>query len=51
MAELGEFTARENIRRFKAQLLVATAGIRATTIRGLLDHEEHHLRGLLAGKE
>jgi hypothetical protein len=48
---MSEFIARENIRRFKAQLLVAAAGTRATTIRYLLDDEVHHLRDLLAGKE
>jgi len=49
--KLAEFIARENIRRFKAQLLAAAAGTRETTIRSLLDDEERHLRDLLAGKE
>jgi len=51
MTELTEFIARENIRRFKAHLLIAAAGIRETTIRSLLDDEEQHLRDLLAGKK
>ena len=51
MTELTEFIVRENIRRFKAQLLVTVAGTRATTILSLLDREEQHLHDLLAGKE
>lgn len=51
MTQMTEFIARENIRRFKAQLLAGAAGTRNTTIRTLLDDEEQHLRDLLAGRE
>lgn len=51
MSEMAEFIARENIRRFKAQILVAEEGTRKTTLSLLLDQEEHHLRDLLAGKQ
>lgn len=51
MTKMGEFIARENIRRFKAQLLVTAGGTRETTIRSLLTDEERHLSDLLAGKE
>lgn len=51
MTGLTEFIARENIRRFRAQLLAAADGSRANIIRSLLDREEHHLHDLLVGKE
>ena len=51
MTEMTKFIARENIRRFKAQLLAGSVGTRETTIRSLLGDEEQHLRDLLAGKE
>jgi hypothetical protein len=51
VTQMTEFIARENIRRFKAQLLAGSAGLRDSTIRSLLDHEQQHLRDLLAGKE
>jgi hypothetical protein len=51
MTELTEFIARENIRRFKAQLLAGAVGIRETTIRSLLGDEEQHLRDFLATKD
>ena len=51
MTSMTEFIARENIRRFKTRLLVASEGARKATICSLLDHEQHHLRDLLAGKE
>ncbi len=36
MIEMSEFIARENIRRFKAQLVIAAEGAPMTTIRQLL---------------
>lgn len=51
MNETAEFVARENIRRFKAQLLVAADGTRKTTILELLESEERLLRDLVAGRE
>ncbi|HSR00726.1 MAG TPA: hypothetical protein VLM36_12535 [Sphingomicrobium sp.] len=50
MTETAEFIARENIRRFKAQLLVAD-GTRKATIMELLENEERLLRDLVAGRE
>ena len=47
MTQMSEFIARENIRRFKAQLLGAEEGPRKAPICVLLDKEEHHLRDLL----
>lgn len=51
MTQAAEFLARENIRRFKAELRVAPDGIRRTTIGELLANEERLLRDLLAGRE
>lgn len=51
MSETAEFIARENIRRFKAQLQGAAEGTRKTTILELLAIEERLLRDLVAGKE
>lgn len=51
MTPMSEFIARENIRRFKAQLLVAEEGTRRAMLHRLLDDEEAHLSDLLAGKE
>lgn len=51
MNQAAEFLARENIRRFKAQLLLAQEGVRKTTIGELLAKEERLLRDLLAGRE
>jgi hypothetical protein len=50
MIEAAEFVARENIRRFKAQLLIATEGVRKSTICELLANEERLLRDLVAGR-
>ena len=49
MTSMAEFIARENIRRFKAQLLVAEEGARKATLHCLLYDEEAHLSDLLAG--
>lgn len=46
-----QFIARENIRRFKAQLQAEPEGARKATINRLLEGEEHRLRDLLAGRE
>lgn len=46
-----EFVARENIRRFKAQLRIASDGVRRTTICELIANEERLLRDLVAGQE
>jgi len=52
MTSMSEFIARENIRRFKAQLLTAEKGTaRAAMLCRLLDEEENHLSNLLYGKE
>ena len=52
MTPMSEFVARENIRRFKAQLLTAEEGTaRTAMLHRLLGDEEDHLRNLLAGKE
>jgi hypothetical protein len=51
MTKAAEFVARENIRRFKAQLLVAPAGTRRTTICELLANEESLLRDLVAERD
>jgi hypothetical protein len=51
MTPMSEFIARENIRRFKAQLLTAEEGTRKAMLRRLLDDQEDHLGDLLAGKE
>lgn len=51
MTPLAEFIARENIRRFKAQLLIEPVGQRKATIFELLETEEGHLRELLGGHE
>jgi hypothetical protein len=51
VTQMTEFIARENIRRFKAQLLAGAVGTRETTIRSLLDHEQLLLRDLLAETE
>jgi hypothetical protein len=50
MTQMSEFIARENIRRFKAQLLEGAEGIRKTTIRQLLCDEQLHLH-VLTGNE
>ncbi len=50
MTEAGEFVARENIRQFKVQLLIATEGARRSTICALLANEERLLRDLVAGR-
>jgi hypothetical protein len=48
---MSEFVARENIRRFKAQLLAAEGGAtRQAMLHRLLDDEEDHLKYLLAAK-
>ena len=52
MTPMSEFIARENIRRFKAQLLTAEEGTaREAMLHRLLDDEKNHLSNLLAGKE
>ena len=51
MSQMTEFIARENIRRFKTQLLAGAVGTREATIRDLLYNEQQLLRDLLAGKE
>ncbi|HEV2596465.1 MAG TPA: hypothetical protein VGU01_14835 [Sphingomicrobium sp.] len=51
MTHAAEFIARENIRRFKEQLLVAGEGVRKITIGELLAKEELLLRNLVAGRE
>lgn len=50
MTEAAEFVARENIRRFRALLLIATEGVRNSTVCELLAKEETLLRDLLAGR-
>lgn len=52
MTVMSEFIARENIRRFKAQLLTAEEGTpREAMLHRLLKDEEDHLSCLLAGKD
>ena len=52
MSPMSEFVARENIRRFKEQLLTAEEGTtRAAMLHRLLDDETNHLSNLHAGKE
>ena len=46
-----KFISRENIRKFKAELLSLPDGDRKATISKLLAKEEHHLRALLSGKD
>ena len=50
MTESAEYVARENIRRFKEQLLVAPEGARRTTICELLSNEKNLLHNLVAGR-
>ena len=50
MTEAAEFVARQNIQRFKEQLLIATEGVRKSTICELLAKEEPLLRDLVAGR-
>lgn len=49
MTRMAEFIARENIRRFKAHLLVAADGDRKTVICELLANEERLLRDIMDG--
>jgi hypothetical protein len=52
MTAMSEFIARENIRRFKAQLLTAEEGTRREAmLQRLLKDEEDHLSYLLAEKD
>lgn len=49
---MSKFIARENIRRFKSQLLTAEEGTtRQAMLQRLLGDEEDHLSDLIAGKE
>jgi hypothetical protein len=55
---MNEFVCRENIKYLKAQLLDGVVGgepkqnaKRETTIRKLIEGEEHHLREILDGEE
>jgi len=46
-SSMQEFIARENVRRFKAQLESATDEAQKSAIQGLLDSERQHLQQIL----
>jgi hypothetical protein len=47
---MSEFTARANIKNFKAQLLTSSDEVQKATLRELLTEERHLLADLLASR-